>query len=641
MTLLSSLRSRIFLASALLTVLCIGVAIYLVNVRVTEEAERTLEREMIATAGLVDNLRTTRTETFTLMARFIADAPKLKAAVDTSDPPTVQDVVKDYQDQVKSNLLLVTSKTGHVLATVGAPAATAEIISTQPAVRDALAGRESLSLLPQTDGMLQLVTVPVFIGLTHPEILGTLSIGFMLDNALAAQLKQITLSDVAFGMNGQVLAATLPREFYPTLAARLRTVGTSRVQLGAEEYAALPRPLTAREDPAATASGPVALILRSRTEQLQSLRSIHTGLFVTAVVAVLLATVLSFAVARTIAQPLAAITDVMREVASTGDLARKITLGHRNRWDDDDARLLATTFNTLTDSISRFQREITQKERLTSLGRLSTVIAHEIRNPLMIIKSALHTLRGKDVSQASILEAVADIDEEVVRLNRIVNEVLDFARPIRFELSSIDLNALCRESAAAALASGPGAEIALSLDPSLPRVTTDPERLRIALVNLLVNARHAVNGAREVRLKPDATLEGDDATLEGEDATLEGDDATLEGDAAQHSRGVRLQADHRELLVSVTTAVAGKHVRVTIADRGVGIAPADLGHVFDPYFTTKRGGTGLGLPIAKNIVEGLNGTMTVSSNPGQGTEMQIVLPFDGKPSTARTDGERH
>jgi len=627
MTLLSSLRSRIFLASALLTVLCIGVAIYLVNVRVTEEAERTLEREMIATAGLVDNLRTTRTETFTLMARFIADAPKLKAAVDTSDPPTVQDVVKDYQDQVKSNLLLVTSKTGHVLATVGAPAETAEIISTQPAVRDALAGRESLSLLPQTDGMLQLVTVPVFIGLTHPEILGTLSIGFMLDNALAAQLKQITLSDVAFGMNGQVLAATLPREFYPTLAARLRTVGTSRVQLGAEEYAALPRPLTARVDPAATASGPVALILRSRTEQLQSLRSIHTGLFVTAVVAVLLATVLSFAVARTIAQPLAAITDVMREVASTGDLARKITLGHRNRWDDDDARLLATTFNTLTDSISRFQREITQKERLTSLGRLSTVIAHEIRNPLMIIKSALHTLRGKDVSQASIHEAVADIDEEVVRLNRIVNEVLDFARPIRFELSAIDLNALCRESAAAALASGPGAEIALNLDPSLPRVTTDPERLRIALVNLLVNARHAVNGAREVRLKPDATLEGNDATLEG--------------DAAQHRRGVRLQADHRELLVSVTTAVAGKYVRVTIADRGVGIAPADLGHVFDPYFTTKRGGTGLGLPIAKNIVEGLNGTMTVSSNPGQGTEMQIVLPFDGKPSTVRPDGERH
>jgi signal transduction histidine kinase len=621
MKLLSSLRSRIFLASALLTVLCIGVAIYLVNGRVTGEAERTLEREMIATAALVDNLRTTRTETFTLMARFIADAPKLKAAVDTNDPPTVQDVVvKDYQEQVKANLLLVTNKTGHVLATVGASPPTAEIIAAQPAVRDALAGRERLSLLPQPDGMLQLVTVPVFIGLTHPEILGTLSIGFMLDNALAAQLKQITLSDIAFGMDGRILAATLPREFFPLLAERLRTTGTSRVQLGAEEYAALPLSLNAATT-AAPLSGPVALILRSRTEQLQSLRSIHTGLFVTAVLAVLLATVLSFAVARTIAQPLAAITDVMREVAATGDLTRKIALGHRNRWDDEDARLLATTFNTLTDSIARFQREMSQKERLTSLGRLSTVIAHEIRNPLMIIKSALHTLRQKDVSQPSIHEAVADIDEEVVRLNRIVNEVLDFARPIRFELSPVDLNALCRESAAAALASGPGPDIALNLDPAVSQVTTDPERLRIALVNMLVNARHAVNGAGKVRLPP--------SPLRGYGGPGKPDAASNQ-DVAPPGRGVRLQADPGEPLVSVTTAVAGKYVRVTIADRGVGIAPTDLGHVFDPYFTTKRGGTGLGLPIAKNIVEGLSGTMTVSSSPGRGTEMQIVLPLDSR-----------
>src|SRR5262245_34607664 len=165
---LASLRNRIFLASALLTVLCIGVAIYLVNGRVTEEAERTLEREMIATARLVDNLRSTRTETFKLMARFMADAPPLKAAVDTNHPPTVQDVVKDYQDQVKSNLLLVTSRKGDVLATVGASARTAEIIATQPAVRDALAGRDGLSLLPQPDGMLQLVTVPIFL-LPQPE----------------------------------------------------------------------------------------------------------------------------------------------------------------------------------------------------------------------------------------------------------------------------------------------------------------------------------------------------------------------------------------------------------------------------------------------------------------------------------------
>lgn len=589
MKLLSSLRSRIFLASAMLAVLCIGVAIYLVNVRVTEEAERTLQREIVAAAALVDNLRTTRTETFTQMARFIADAPPLKAAVDTNDPPTVQEIANRYQDQVKSNLLLVTNREGGVLATVGGAARTTAIVSNQPAIRDGLAGRETLSLLPQPDGMIQLVTVPVYVGITRPDILGTLSVGFMLDNALAAQLKQITLSDIAFGVNGQILAATLPNEYYGVLGERLRTTGISRVLLGDEEYEVLPRPLAAADDGATADSGPVALILRSRTAQLQSLQSIHAGLLATAVVAVLLATVLSFAVARTIAQPLAAITGVMREVASTGDLTRKIA-PQRNRWDDDDARLLATTFNTLTDSIARFQRDMSQKERLTALGRLSTVIAHEVRNPLMIIKSALHSLRQPGAAPEVVHEAITDIDEEVVRLNRIVNEVLDFARPIQFELSRVDVNALCRESAGAALASGPGAAIDMDLDPALATMTTDPGRLRIALVNLLVNARHAVHGNN----------------------------------------------GH----VTLSSRASGESVRISVADGGTGITAHDLAKVFDPYFTTKRGGTGLGLPIAKNIVEGLGGTLTVSSTPGKGTDITIDLPFDAPLARTAPKSER-
>jgi len=79
--------------------------------------------------------------------------------------------------------------------------------------------------------------------------------------------------------------------------------------------------------------------------------------------------------------------------------------------------------------------------------------------------------------------------------------------------------------------------------------------------------------------------------------------------------------------VTLCTSRAGRRARIVVADTGVGIAPADLAHVFDPYFTTKRGGTGLGLPIAKNIVEGLGGTIQVSSAPGRGTEITIELPL--------------
>lgn len=596
MNLLSSLRSRIFLASALLAVLCISVAIYLVNQRVTQEVERRLAEEVVAASALVDNLRETRTETFRQMARLVADAPTLKAAVDTNDPPTVQGVVNGYQHQLNSTLMLVTGRSGAILATIGAAPRIAGIVATQPAIRDALAGHESLTLLPQPGGIIQLVTVPVFVGLTRPDILGTLSVGFMLDNALAQQLKRATLSDVAFGMDGQVLAATLPREQYGVLADRLRTSGMSSVRIGDEEFVALPRSLSETSSksasasaasgvsaPGSTTSGPVALILRSRTEELKSLQAIHTGLVVTAIVAVLLATVLSFAVARTIARPLAAITDVMREVSVTGDLTRKIVLRHRNRWDDEDARLLATTFNTLTDSIARFQREMSQKERLSSLGRLSTVIAHEVRNPLMIIKASLHALQP-DASPSTIREVVHDIDEEVGRLNRVVNDVLDLARPIHYHLSQVAINDLCSDAAAAAQASGPGAQIRLDLDATLGVVTTDAERLRMALVNLLVNARHAVNGS-----------------------------------------GPLSQAGP---LVTMTTTRAGDRYRLVVADRGIGIEAESLARIFDPYFTTKRGGTGLGLPIAKNIVEGLGGTISVSSVPGRGTEVRVDMPFE-------------
>lgn len=572
---LSSLRSRIFLSSAALAVICIGVALYLVNVQVTREAERTLEREIVATGAQIDQLRAERTRTFTLMAHLLADLPKLKAAIETNDPPTVQEIAGEYQSQLNANLVVLTNRAGGLLYTVGGSPRAAAIAANQPAVREALTGHDSLSLLPQPNGILQVVTVPVSMYLHRPEIWGTLSVGFLLDDALLTDMKRITGSDLAFGMDGQILASTLPRDDYGVLADRLRTSGISRIRLQNEDYEVLSRPLAATGDRETAVSGPVALILRSRTEQLQSLQAIHTGLALTAILAVLFGLALSFAVARTIARPLAAITDVMREVAATGDLTRKIALRQANRWDDEDARLLATTFNTLTDSIARFQREISQKERLTSLGRLSTVIAHEVRNPLMIIKAALHTLRQEEVARAALHEAVADIDEEVARLNRIVNDVLDFARPIHFELALVDVNTLCRESATAASASAAGADIRLELDPSLGTMTTDADRLRSALVNLLVNARHALNG---------------------------------------HAGSVTL-----------TSQAHGDRVTIIVADRGAGIAPSDLPHIFDPYFTTKRGGTGLGLPIAKNIVEGLGGTISVSSAPGRGTEIQLDL----------------
>jgi signal transduction histidine kinase len=278
----------------------------------------------------------------------------------------------------------------------------------------------------------------------------------------------------------------------------------------------------------------------------------------------------------------------MRHVAATGDLTRKVALQTRT-GDDEDARLLAGTFNALTDSIATFQREAAQKERLTSLGRLSTVVAHEVRNPLMIIRTTLRSLRRDAVTPVELREAVADIDEETSRLNRIVSEVLDFARPLRFEYANTSVNALCTTSAQAAEAGEAGPVISLDLDPSDPHIVTDADRLRTALVNILTNARQAVQRATQ---------------------------------AAEAGR----VAVVTEPQIQLQTRAAAERVIIRVADRGIGIAPEDMAHIFDPYFTTRRTGTGLGLPIARNIVEGLGGEITVSSRAGGGTEMRVELP---------------
>ncbi len=170
------------------------------------DGDRAAERDRVDRHDWCEQLRTTRAETFTLMARLIADAPRLKAAVDTNDPPTVQDTAADYQAQLHSNLLLVTNRTGRVLATVGATPREARG-RRHSAGGHGRAGRESLRLLPRSPTeSCSSSRCRSQLGVAQPDMLGTLSVGFLLDDALADQLKQITGSDIAFGMDGKVLS---------------------------------------------------------------------------------------------------------------------------------------------------------------------------------------------------------------------------------------------------------------------------------------------------------------------------------------------------------------------------------------------------------------------------------------------------
>jgi signal transduction histidine kinase len=562
MSALASLTNRIFLASTLLASLSIGFAVYFVSSRLRAEAEDALQRDLSEAASLVQQQRETLLDTFTRTASLIADLPKFKAAIETGDPPTVQPIAHDYQQQAGSDLFRVYDPGGRVLADIG--------------------GAES--------GVLELVSVPVTIGLDRPEELGTLTVGYLLNDERAASFKAATGADIAFAADGQIRAATFPPEDRAVLASLLNQRVVPRVMIGGSEYTALVTPLSA-PDRVKDVPAPVVVVLRSRTERMQTLSGIETGLALVGAVTVLLSVIVSYGVSRTITRPLARITDHMRLIARTGDLTRKLDTSSTRGWQDEDARVLAATFNTLTDSIARFQHEASQRERLSSLGRMSTIIAHEIRNPLMIIKGALRQLTRAGATPADVSEAAADIDGEIERLNRVVHEVLDFARPIRFDRSPTDINALCQSAVSAVTAAEPEPPVSAQLAVDLPTLETDGEKLRTVLVNLLANARQAVlarNGS-EPPAGPPVTV--------------------------------------------ATTRLRDGRVAVSIVDRGLGISPENLSRIFDPYFTTRRAGTGLGLPIAKNIIEGLGGTITVDSTPGSGTNIRIELGDAPAPRT--------
>jgi signal transduction histidine kinase len=565
----SSLTNRIFLASAVLVVISTGVAISRVTASITARAESDLRIGLDEAATLVDDLSRTQFADFLVKGSLIADLPVLKAAAATNHPATVQPVVAEFPGKMGAALFVVLNPGGAVLAQAGAIVLPAGDIATLLA--ECRRGADQTAFWPYADGVVHAAAIPVESG---GSPLGTLLVGFSVDRASIERFKNITASEIVLVAGPRVLVATLPPDLAAGVAAMVGEGGTLRGWIGDEEYIGRAHPLG--DGPA---SDPVAVVLRSRTEHLRHLPPLRWQIAITGMLAVLVATGLGYAIARTVTRPLRALTASMREIAATGDLGRATPAP--GRWDDEDARLLAATFDQLTDNLRRFQREAAQRERLSSLGRLSTVVAHEIRNPLMIIKSAVRPLRRHP--SADVSATAQSIDEEVNRLNDVVAGVLDFAKPIRFEFEPADLVAVCRAASQAAAASPGDVAIDFAAATRTAPVVSDVERLRGVLVNVLANAQQAVRDAPPAPGGP------------------------------------------APIALALAPLDAGSWL-ITVRDRGCGISPEHLGRVFDPFFTTRRTGSGLGLAIARNVIEGLGGTISLQSRPGAGTEVRIELP---------------
>ena len=562
---LSSLTNRIFLAMALLVVISTGVAISRVNASVTARAEADLQAGLDEAAALVEDLSRTQFADFAVKGSLIADLPKLAAAATSDHPPTVRPIAEDYQAKIGADLFIVMSAADGVLADAGRVHLETDDVGRLLAACRAAADGTTFWAYP--GGVLHAVAIP-----TTPAPLVTLLVGFSLDQRAAERFKAMTNSEIVLAGGDRIIASTLAADRTAALAPLVGRLDRFRGWLGPEEYIGRAQALGP-----GSADEPRAIVLRSRTQHLQFLPPLRWQIAITGLAAILIATLLGYLIARTVTRPLRAVTATMREIAATGDLGRAAP--GVGRWDDEDARLLSSTFGQLTGALHRFQREAAQRERLSSLGRLSTVIAHEIRNPLMIIKSAGRALRRHP--SADVADTARSIDEEVNRLNNVVSGVLDFARPIDFDLAPADLVEIGRTASQAVSATA--GDVPIALDPAVAAAPAviDAERLRAVLVNLLSNAQQAVRATGASPPPPVA--------------------------------------------IRISSARAGWWT-IEVVDRGQGISPEHLGRVFEPFFTTRRTGSGLGLAIARNVIEGLGGTIALESRPGAGTRVRVELP---------------
>jgi signal transduction histidine kinase len=238
----------------------------------------------------------------------------------------------------------------------------------------------------------------------------------------------------------------------------------------------------------------------------------------------------------------------------------------------------------LRSKLVETQAMVEQREKLASLGLLAAGVAHEIRNPLTAIKAALFTQQKKFAAGSPEHNDVKVVEREIVRLERIVNDFLQFARPADPETVVMAADLLLLETKLFFTPQLEKNHIQMHLEASAPMyVNVDPAQMKQVLINLVQNAADSIGQNGDITLR------------------------------ARQSRKALLNGEKSTVILEV-------------ADTGKGIPVEAQKRLFDPFFTTKESGTGLGLSIAARIVQKHGGVLQYQTQVNHGTTFGILLP---------------
>jgi signal transduction histidine kinase len=308
---------------------------------------------------------------------------------------------------------------------------------------------------------------------------------------------------------------------------------------------------------------------------------------ITAGVALLLGLLLATALAKSVTKPIGELVQAARRIGE-GKFQPRL-----NESRKDEIGVLMAAFNSMADGISRLEETQQRLKKLEIAGQLGALVAHEIKNPLNSIGLTIDHLRDRFApsdpeANRKFLALSGNITKEVDRLNQIVEGFLRSAKPPTLSRQPTDLNDLIDEAitSIAPQAQQQQVKIHRQFDRSLPKLSVDYHQLRQAVLNLMINALQAMPDGGELELST----------------------SLVDG------RGG-----------------ASPFVAIAVKDTGCGISPEHLPHLFDPYFTTRQRGFGLGLSMVEQIVQQHEGRIDVASQPGNGSVFTLLFPVGTDP----------
>jgi signal transduction histidine kinase len=593
-----SFSTKVIVPVVATMVLLMSITVWILNDRVTQQFQGETVRSLARADAEFQSARKSRIR---IMAQLknLRNEPRYVALLQSGNAPTIADeFIKSLPGDQGVEVALFTSISGQVVARVKSDPQIAMAdfeAKSARAIARALEGEEIVDTFCAGDRVFDIISIPV--NGRSGNLVGTLTFGLEIRMSDLREFRASSQSEIALLSDGRVLASTEPRDLHPDFpqlfneclsapAGKTSPVPIKEIILGGGHYFCL-----AGKFPTLNREANLGyLLLCAYDQSLRSLQGTRQTLLGVSAFGILLGTAFVWFLVRKVTQPLRALS-VSAEAVGKGDFSRRVEVTSR-----DECGELAAVFNQMTENVKRSreqleqtvdtlkstQAQLIQSEKLSGIGEFVAGVAHELNNPLTSVMGFAELLAKADTNpqHKRFLEM---INKSAQRCHKIVQSLLSFARRHAPERKLSSINELV-ESAVEFLQyqlRTSNIEVITRLDPHLPKAMVDPHQIQQVFLNILNNARQAIE--------------------------------------ANQPKGV----------LRITTETCGHVVRITFQDNGPGIAEKNLSKVFDPFFTTKEvgKGTGLGLSLCYGMIQEHGGDITVRSKAGEGATFIIELPL--------------